>query len=113
MAEAPVLREVSEEDLRAAYVVCRERAKRKAFAAWPDTFEAAITDPMLTALIRVQARMGNRHLAGKSALEPAPTPAPRHIAPAAAPPRPQYHFKPPQPGAVDMKRRASGERDDD
>jgi hypothetical protein len=110
MADARVRREISEQELRAAFTACRERATRRGFAPWPDTFEAAMEEPTLEGLIRLAARQGERALRD----DPPPTaPPPRNAAPAAAPPRPQHHFKPPQPGAIDMKRRASGERDDD
>jgi hypothetical protein len=88
--------EPTDAQLRAAWALLRRHT-------WPQTFEAAMDDPVLGRLVRMEALH-----------KPAPhTPAPQRPQPAPqAPPRPMPQFVPP-PGYVDIKRRASGERDDD
>jgi hypothetical protein len=96
---------------------------------WPATFEDAMADPVYAGIVRIQARIdANAANPAAPAAPPPPLDAPAcrtqnapcaSIAPSRRcancilrPPPPQRAFVPP-PGYVDVKRRASGERDDD
>jgi hypothetical protein len=81
--------EPTEQELRAAWHVCRARAR----SPWPDTFEQAMADATLSRLVRITAlhpQRGHR-----------PAPAPAAIT---ARRRPAF---------FDHKRAAAGDRDDD
>lgn len=90
--------ELTDAQLRAAWEIVRR-------GTWPATFEEAMEDAVLSRMVRMTAQHPPVHA-------PAPTPAPRPQPTPQAPARPMPHFQPP-PGWVDIKRRASGERDDD
>ena len=89
----PMLPDPTDEQLRAAFALCRSRR-------WPLSFEEAMSDPLRARLVRVCAlgqmrkRMtGQRPAAPAKATTVQPTPWSR-------------------PGYVDCKRAAAGDRDD-
>lgn len=91
--------EPTDAQLRAAWAKVRR-------ANWPATFEAAMEDPVLSRIVRMTAlHPAPRPVAAPAAPQPVATQTHRHAAP-------RYHAEL-QPGFVDFKRRASGERDDD
>jgi hypothetical protein len=119
MAEAHVHHEATDEELRAAWRVCRTRS-------WPETFEETMEDPLRARLVRTTAaglaRKRSPAPAAGSLDEPAcnyhgtachevrPS---RRCANCALRPAAPRAFRPPEPGFVDRKRLAAGDRDDD
>lgn len=94
----PNVPELSAEDLRAAFEVCRNRT-------WPATYEEAMADPMRARLVQLCARGRRRRMLARGA--------------ATSPPLPQVPLMklwPPRRvqslPAVDHKRAAAGDRDD-
>lgn len=81
----------TEDELRAAWAVCRNRY-------WPDTYEETMKDPERARLVDIVAS-GRANKVTTPAKRPAPALS-------------RFSLRPP-PGYVDLKRRASGERDDD
>lgn len=87
---------ITQADLQAAYTLRRR-------PSWPATFEAAMADPLVRHLVRAEA-LGRAQALQTHACHPPQSPVQRLrqlITPAA--PRP----------AIDRKRAAAGDRDDD
>jgi hypothetical protein len=91
-----VTADYSDEQLRAAWLACKG-------LSWPATFEEAMADPVRSNLVRLHA--------WRIAHPRTPAPRPAAAPPEAAPPQLNSSFSPP-PGYVDLKRAASGDRDD-
>lgn len=118
MADAPVRHEASDEELRAAWRVCRNRH-------WPDTYEETMTDPLRARQVHIVAA----GLARKKDTRPSgaldepqcrihqqachEVRAARRCANCAFRPPPTRIFRAPDAGFVDRKRLAAGDRDDD
>jgi hypothetical protein len=119
MADAPVRHEATDEELRAAWRVCRTRA-------WPESFEETMQDPLRALMVQTTAvglaRKRTRptqptgtldvpvcriHDAACEEVQPS-----RRCANCPHRPPPARHFAPP-PGYVDRKRLAAGDRDED
>lgn len=79
--------EPTEQQLRAAYKQCVARRR----SVWPDTFEDAMKDPLLSRLVRITAMHPGRALAIQRQHLPA---------------------LPSAPAVFDRKRAAAGDRDD-
>jgi hypothetical protein len=118
MADAPVRHEATDEELRAAWNVCRA-------SSWPATFEETMADPLRSRVVHLVA-------AGRARKKPLPAvgtlnaPAchvhacdcadvqpSRRCANCTLRPPPARAFRAPEPGFVDRKRLAAGDRDDD
>jgi len=93
----------TEEELRHAWRHCRR-------PTWPETFEEAMADELLSRLVRLNAMHPPR--ANRKPLDTRP-----HVHVAAPAPRPRIQpaatLRPGQPGLFDRKRAAAGEREDD
>lgn len=91
----------SDAQLRAAWQACRRRT-------WPASFEAAMQDPLCSRIVRLHAWLRARPRRAATPADATCTTVRRPAAQAArAAPAPT-----PRP-AIDRKRAASGERDDD
>lgn len=95
----PVRPEPTEQELRNAYA--HHRARRP--ADWPETFEEAMADATLSRLVRITAMHPPRPLRQQVAFTAGLVNAVRHTPPRHPRPAP----------AIDRKRAAAGEREDD
>jgi hypothetical protein len=119
MAEAHARHEATDEELRAAWRLCRTHS-------WPDTFEETMLDPLRERLVRTTAAGLTRKRHAREATGTVDEPAcsvhgtachevraSRRCANCALRPPPPRTFRAPDPGFVDRKRLAAGDRDDD
>jgi hypothetical protein len=92
---------LTEDELRAAF----ERLRGSKRTTWPATFEEAMKDRLFAALITLNAKHPPRATVrpARGSIKPATQP----------PPNPRPWRTSAQPGAIDRKRAAAGERDDD
>jgi hypothetical protein len=95
MAALPARVEPTEAELRAAWSRCRRHK-------WPPTYEAAMADPVLSRLVRLNAK----HPPTQPRLGGSVSSAPSLHRPAIA-------FRTRTQSALDRKRAAAGDRDDD
>lgn len=96
--------EPTEEELRLVYAHCRARRP----ATWPGTFEEAMADATLSRLVRITALHPPRAMRSPRVSEPAPPRTKGPEFPSLAQHQGQrFHT------AIDRKRAAAGDRDDD
>lgn len=94
---APARAEPTQEELHATWLTCRR-------STWPETFEEAMADPLLSRLVRLTWAHPPRTQAQQPAVR-------RTVGIANSIHRPQIF--PRGPAVLDRKRAAAGERDDD